>query len=395
MDKPRLNILLIEDNPDDARLVCDMLNNSGGCGTIVSKAERLSTALDMLGRQKFDIVLVDLGLPDSSGLESLQEIQKKAPMLPVVILTGFEDTETSSDALSIGAQDYLIKGEFNRKQLLRCIEFAINRKNAQSFLERAHDEVEYNFKRTSAELSVFNAELNAQMEQHTRTEEELLGYHKQLHDLAVHLQSIREEERANIAREIHDELGQIMTVLKMDLVWIGNRLRGDQKELRNKLGSDIELVENTIASVKRLCTELRPSILDSLGLEAALEWQCEEFEKRTGIGCKIDILTEKSVTDKNMKTALFRIFQEALTNVVRHSRASKIEALLTNMDDSIVLQACDNGRGITQEELEKANSFGLLGMRERVSPWNGRIEVTGTKGIGTTVSAIIPLNGQL
>lgn len=391
MNEHKLNILLIEDDPDDAFLITEMVHKSTGNETI-TRADRLSSALSLIHERHFDIALLDLGLPDSYALQSLQAIQAKAPTLPIIIFTGDSDEKTIADALSLGAQDYLVKGDFGPKLLERSIHYAVQRKQAQEALERAHDQLQLCVLERTSELTIANAELTAEIAERKITAEELIRSNEQMRELAAHLQTIREEERTNIAREIHDELGQIMTALKMDLFWISQRLQDNQLLLAEKIRGDIQLVENTIASVRRLCTELRPSLLDSLGLQAALEWQCEEFQKRTGIKCRLDVYAEESVTDEDMKTAIFRIFQEILTNIMRHAHASNVDSVLTMMDDSIVLRVCDNGIGISNEQMAKANSFGLLGMRERVSPWKGRVEIKGTKGLGTTVSAIIPIN---
>ncbi|HMK57185.1 MAG TPA: response regulator [Dissulfurispiraceae bacterium] len=385
-----LKVLVIEDNPADALLIEETLIDNESA-VVVRKADRLSTGLKAIDEDRFDVVLLDLGLPDTSGLDSLQTIQAREPDLPVIILTGNGDKETADEAIAIGAQDYLVKSEVDRKLLSRCIHYAITRKKSAVAFERSYSELEYELRKRDAEMSVFDIELKAEIEEKKLAEDELIKSHTQLRDLARNLQSLREEERTLIAREIHDELGQILSALKMDLVWIKNRLNGNQP-IMDKLQSDVDLIDRTIGSVKRIITELRPALLDSLGLEAALEWQCEEFQKRTGIKCNIVVTLKVPVTEPEMKTALFRIFQEVLTNVLRHAHASKVDAVLMNYDGATVLRVRDNGVGMNEEEMSKANSFGLLGMRERVYPWGGRIEIKSKKYVGTTITAVVPIS---
>jgi len=242
-------------------------------------------------------------------------------------------------------------------------------------------------RRAEEALKKSHADLEERVKERTK---ELADSQEQLRNLYSHLQSLREEERTNIAREIHDDLGQALTALKMDLSWIAGKLRGD-KGLKEKLNADVDQVDKTIQAVKRVCTELRPGILDHLGLAAALEWQAAEFQKRTGIRCKVVFDPEDPEVDPDLRTPLFRIFQEALTNILKHANATEVKASLRLTNSSIILEITDNGIGIRKEDISKPNSFGLLGMRERVYPWGGKVTVSGINNEGTTVEAIIPV----
>lgn len=210
--------------------------------------------------------------------------------------------------------------------------------------------------------------------------------------LACRLQYIREEERTRIAREIHDELGQRLTALKMDLSWLSRRLPQDQKSLFGKVDSMSGLIDETIHAVQRISTELRPSILDNLGLAAALEWQAREFQKRTGLICDFTIDPEDIIIDKDRSITLFRILQETLTNVARHAHAKRIKISLKKEDGMGVLEVRDNGKGITPEQISDPKSLGLIGMRERLRFWEGEINISGIRGKGTTVRVSIPLD---
>jgi PAS domain S-box-containing protein len=218
-----------------------------------------------------------------------------------------------------------------------------------------------------------------------RVEDELQASREQLRNLSTYLESVREQERTNIAREIHDELAQALTALKMDVSWLDHRLPSDHKSLLEKTQSMKDLVDTTIQTVKRISSELRPGILDDLGLIAAIEWQADEFHNRTGIVCHVTVDPHDIMVDQDRSTAIFRIFQETLTNVARHAQASKVTVSLKEKSGTLTLRVRDNGRGITEEQICAPQSFGLIGMQERVHPWGGKVNFKGIPGKGTTV----------
>jgi len=229
-----------------------------------------------------------------------------------------------------------------------------------------------------------------------RAEKQMRDSREQLRALAAYLQSVREEERARIAREVHDELGQTLTGLKMDLAWLEKRLAavGDTEDLRQweeKLRALPGQVDGIIGTVRKIATELRPPILDDLGLEAAIEWQIQEFEKRTGIPCRFHSSVKHVDLDPERATAVFRIFQETLTNVVRHAEATQVNIYLRQEDEKLILEVQDNGRGVTGRELSGTRSLGLLGMRERATMLDGEVNILGRQGKGTTVGLRIPV----
>ncbi len=228
--------------------------------------------------------------------------------------------------------------------------------------------------------------------EHRQAEKALRQSREQLRNLAVHLQSIREEERAAVAREIHDELGQALTALKMDLSWLEKSISKDKKFLSKKTKSMIELVDSTIEKVQRISSELRPGLLDDAGLSAALEWQAEEFQKRTEVICELSIGPKDIALSQEHSTALFRIFQESLTNIARHAEASRVEVSLTKKGSMLKLKVRDNGIGIRKEQVSAPESFGLIGIRERVRFLGGQIDIKGVRNKGTTMSVSIPLS---
>ena len=225
-----------------------------------------------------------------------------------------------------------------------------------------------------------------------RSEEELKQSQEQLRDLSAHIESMREAERTSIAREVHDELGQSLTAIKMELSWLNKRLPEEQEELTKKIREMSRLISTTIQTVKRISTKLRPGVLDDLGLMAAIEWQVQEFQERTRIKCEFSTNGDEINLDRDLATGVFRIFQEALTNVARHANASMVAVGLKVGDGQLVLQIKDDGKGITEKQIAHPKSLGLIGMRERARSLNGSTKIHGTSGKGTTVTVSIPLN---
>ena len=224
-----------------------------------------------------------------------------------------------------------------------------------------------------------------------RAEVQLEYSHDQLRHLSAYLQSLREKEKANMAREIHDSLGQALASTKIELSLLRKQLDGpddiDRHSFSEKLNEIIEGVDQTILTVKTLSTELRPGVLDKFGLAAAIEWQCAEFSRRMQIKCSAQVPEQELSLSNEISTALFRILQEALTNVAVHSKATAVELTLHVDDSRVTLTIADNGRGITDEEIQSPTSLGLLGMRERVEFLKGSFTVSGKPGKGTTITA--------
>jgi PAS domain S-box-containing protein len=218
--------------------------------------------------------------------------------------------------------------------------------------------------------------------------------HNRLRSFAERLQMIREEERAKIAREIHDDLGQALTALKMDISWVKNNPEIDEEQKTAKFDAMLDLTNSTIQTVKRIATELRPGILDDLGLMPAIEWQAAEFQNRFKIQCNVSINKSGIIIKDEVSIAVFRIFQETLTNIARHSGATKVDVNLNFYDNKLIMEITDNGVGIEQEQINSLKSLGLFGMRERVSILKGRMEIIGENQKGTKVRVLIPFSKE-
>ncbi|MGH7819717.1 MAG: ATP-binding protein, partial [Candidatus Binatia bacterium] len=224
-----------------------------------------------------------------------------------------------------------------------------------------------------------------------RMETELRRSREQLRSLTARLQQIREEERIRIARELHDEIGGFLTVLKLDLSSLGTDARSAAPAFARQLETISRRIVSAIGAVRRICSDLRPSLLDNIGLTAAIEEQVQEWKAKTGIRCTMSARIDDQNLDPDRATATFRILQEALTNVARHAGASAVNVGLWTEEGRLRLEIRDDGRGIAEETVTDSTSLGLLGMKERVFPFGGTVEIRGGAGGGTTVDVSIPL----
>ena len=223
------------------------------------------------------------------------------------------------------------------------------------------------------------------------TEQRLRASEENLRALAARLQLVREEERISIARDIHDELGQALTALKIDITTLARNAAAEGPEaIKERTGGICLQIDAIINSVRRISSGLRPEVLDEIGLAAAVEWEAREFQRRTGIRCVAHVSEGFVDPDEERSTALFRICQELLTNVARHAHATRVTVHLVEHEELLCLKVEDNGRGIQEQEFVSPRSLGFIGLRERVLAFGGSIDVKGQSGKGTTVSVAIP-----
>lgn len=221
-----------------------------------------------------------------------------------------------------------------------------------------------------------------------RKEAELCNKNKQLKRLSGHLQKVREDERKHLAREVHDELGQLASVVKMHIDWMRIRLPGKTEMVTQRIVHASSTAELMINSIRRIASDLRPLMLDDLGLIASLKWKCEEFTTENGLPCLFEGDIEETLLNERQKTELFRICQKALTNVIRHAKASNVTIVLKEVEDSILLKIRDNGIGFSVEE--RKNTLGLIGMEERAFSIGSLLHIESKKGIGTEIKVIVP-----
>lgn len=477
------DLLLVEDNPGDAEYVQDLLPDT------LQHVTCLKEAFKVLRSRAFDAVLLDLHLPDGSGVECVQGIREVASELPIVILTGMEDEDLALACITAGAQDYLPKFGLKSPGLRRSVSYAMARARESALARRADalqqhlaaivgasqdaivscDRVglvrswnpgaEQILGYTSAEAlhrpftEVLKApDENQRAEQEARLKEvlengkpvgplnvervrkngssvslsvllspvrdlhgeigsvsavcrditelmqrdqelrrknlELLERDRLMRALTVKLNAVREEERTRLSRSVHDDLGQLLTGLKMDLHYIGRRLP-PEGPLNTRIGEAYELIDQIIGTVQTIAIELRPTTLDALGLPAAIRDEARRFSRRFGapVTTHVDVAeTPGPLTS----TALFRILQELLTNIARHAQAGEIKVTLADEEDGWLLRVEDDGVGIEPGIEYHPNSLGLLGIRERAAALGGAVKLSQTTSGGTLAEVRIP-----
>jgi len=478
-------LLLIEDSPADEELIRLLLAEDYGEQGILS-ARTLGAGIETLRQSEVDVVILDLNLPDASGLKCVEGVRALGREVPIVILTGSDDGSLALDCLAAGADDYLSKHRLESEALRRATEYAkaraqmtharrrvvqlrerltalvqsssdailtldentrvtsVNpaaarlfgtstegavglslgelmgeidpadalhpvvleslsgREGAAQSITRLdpNGEPQYLELRWSSLEAERRAELGLSLRdvsetrrrelQRQRHAEALEVREKELEALNERLRAVREEERARLSREVHDELGQLLTGCKLDLRWVQRHLRDrPAEELGGRLDGLSGLLERAIGRVQEIALELRPSALDSLGIAAAIRDEARRFRDRSGIAVELYV-DDVSPTD-DAATTLFRVFQELLTNVARHAAASSIRVELTREEDAIVLVVADDGRGISATAMHGPSSLGLVGVRERVGSLGGRFTIRRAKmDRGTIATAYVP-----
>ncbi len=303
----------------------------------------------------------------------------------------------------------------NGGRIIGVIVFAVDiaeRVHAEAALQKIQAHLEDLVKERTDSLALANEALRAQIQERMKADDALKSAHadleqkvkdrtadleesrEQLRALADYQQFVREEERARIAREIHDELGQSLTGLKMDMAWLAKQLPQTKGSapLHDKAAAMINAITHTIEEVRQISSDLRPGVLDQLGLVAAIEWQAQDFHKRFGIACRFRPSGTDIVVDQERSTALFRMLQEALTNVARHADATQVSIMLEEQDGIIKMDITDNGRGFAEDPQTKGRALGLLGMKERALALGGSVRFEGMPGKGTTVKIVLPLH---
>lgn len=346
----KLTLLLLEDSNDDAELVLAELEMGGYAVEVEQVYTRQGMVAALARRQDWDLIISDHNMPGFSSIDALLILINSGLDIPLIIVSGTIGEEMAVEVMKAGAKDYVMKDNLSR--LGPAVKNAIE--SAQA-------------KRCA------------------------LDYQQRLRELGVHLESVREQERAAIARDIHDEIGGLLTALKMDVRWLARRNDGATGEITGKLDCMGEHLDRAIRCVRRIITDLRPSVLDDLGLFAALEWQLEEFRKRYGVDCRFRIDDGlKSCENCEHSITVFRIFQESLNNIAKHARATRVEVSAIRKEGALLLSVEDNGVGISEESKHKHGSYGLIGMNERAMAIGGEFRITAIEGGGTRLVLRIP-----
>ncbi|HPD33045.1 MAG TPA: histidine kinase [Bacteroidota bacterium] len=313
----------------------------------------------------------------------------------VIELTGYNEKELTQEIVYfdkiIADEDKEIFKYFHNSsgigQALKDIEYRIMTKGGKALWVNE----EFKFSRED-DNSIIIRGILTNIDRRREAENELKKSREQIEKLANHLEMVREEERKEFAREIHDEIGHSLTALKLDINLLLKKRFLREDVLEKKLNEMMVSIEQTIKTLQRISSQLRPSILDHFGLVAAIEWQAKEFQKQTGLRCKYLIPEDDIELSENKSIAIFRVFQEALTNIARHSKATRVDVSLEVINNNIELKVSDNGIGIKKEILDDPNSLGLLGMKERVNLIGGKISIGSVLNVGTTILINVPIN---
>jgi signal transduction histidine kinase len=400
MNRATVAILLVEDSLSDAALLQESLSQlpqSGSDGFQFTLAESWLEAAAHLQKQSFDVLLLDLSLPDSTGRETFVRARAAAPHLPIVVLTGVTDEGLGLAAVRHGIQDYLIKGQADGRQTARAIRYAIERKQAEAALKQAEaslqrerDQLEVRVRERTAELSEANRALQAEIIRRQRAQEA----HRQV---LRRLGAAEETERGRISRELHDRLGQDLTALKLGLQVVSKQGSGSPP-VRASIEKLVELTDSLMRDTHRLAWELRPAALDDFGLELALRRYADEWAVLSGLPVDFHShgMTARRLAPE-LETTLYRITREALTNVFRHAHARRVSVLLERRADHVSLIVEDDGEGFDGAATLAASAtqgkLGLLGMQERATLAGGSVVIESNPGAGTTVFIRIPLGG--
>ncbi|MGN6652299.1 PAS domain-containing protein [Trinickia sp.] len=476
-----IEVLLVEDSPTDALIIGEALIDISEFSHTLTHAESLAEALARAEGARFDVVLLDLGLPDGNGIDTFRRFRQVAPDTPVLVLTGLADISVGVVAIQEGAQDYVLKREIEAPLISRAIRYAIERNRALTALAaseerfqlavtgasaglwdwdprtdelylsphfreivghhedelpsqmRAHLEIihgddvervmralrahtqdrhpydiEYRVRTRAGEYRWIQSRAQAlwdasgtayrmvgwilDVTERRRADEALRQSTEELQRLSANIQHIREEEKTRIARELHDDLGQLLTALKIDMIHFEQAIEGTIDEsaagaLRNVYG----LIDQLVGSVRRIAADLRPVMLDDLGPIPAIDWFIHEFSARHGIAVNAHLDINEVAFNRDSGTEVFRMVQEGLTNIARHSGASEAEIEIARDEPFCLVKIRDNGRGALPDARRNRKSFGLLGMRERAARLGGELSVATAPGEGFALTVRLPL----
>ncbi|MBV9988956.1 MAG: response regulator [Chitinophagaceae bacterium] len=348
-----LKILMLEDSGDDAGLIQRELI-SQGLSIEVRTVDTRQEFEHELRSFKPDVILSDHSMPGFNSIQALHIHKEINPRIPFILVTGTVSEEFAVQALQDGADDYILKDKLTR--LPSAIQWAIEKHELADKKERA--------------------------------EKLLVEQNEELKTLAKHLKNVREDERKYISREIHDQLGQLASAIKIEVDWLNINLRDIEPNAKTRIKSVLSTVTIMIDTIRNIAMSLRPSIIEELGLNASLKWQCREFQRINKTKCDFEESLNEADVDEEVRIELFRICQECLTNVMRHARADRVVVSIADFGDRIGLRIADDGKGFDTNQ--KSTHLGLVGLRERALSVGGEMNIDSAPGKGTTITVFVP-----
>jgi signal transduction histidine kinase len=388
-----VKILLVEDNFADARLLSETLMEIAENKFELTHVQQLDEAMAKLAEYLFDAILLDLSLPDSQGLETLESILSAVPDLPIIVLTGLKDENTGIKAVRKGAQDYLVKGQASSYLLIRAINYSIERKRIQEELRKARDELEMRVRERTVKLEKAIEELRDEILLRIEAERKIRADQEQLRSLTAELVLAEERERHSVAMALHDSLGPILAFSKRELGTLQKSVSKTAADTLKSIGSNIS---QAIKQTRNLTFDLSPPALYTFGLETAVA----ELTERFGEDQKLKIIFEntdepKPLTD-HVKVLLYRSIREILINIVKHAEAKSVRLVLSKTYDKIKIVVEDDGKGFNVSDLDSrpggTKGFGLFSIRERLMHIGGSFNIQSGMGRGTTVTLLAPLD---
>ncbi|WP_084199897.1 ATP-binding response regulator [Noviherbaspirillum autotrophicum] len=380
-------VLLVNDDSASLLALSSLLVDRDGYEVIMARSGE--EALRHVLNHDFAVILLDVSMPSMDGFETAEAIHShpRSASVPIIFVTAhYADEMNRLKGYQKGAVDYLftpIIPQILQSKVAVFVELA--KKNMQLQYQK-HD------------LEKLNDELQAQrwldlqhINERKQAEEALRQSQNELRELASYQERVKEDERKRIAREIHDELGQNLLALRIDIAMLHARTASTHPKLNGKVHAVLDHIDATMKAMRSIINNLRPTVLD-LGLTAAIEWQVKEFQRRTGIACELELSDKELMVDDSRATALFRVLQESLNNVFRHARATKTKIEVYQTDNRLYMRVADNGVGIFPGCRRKANSFGLIGMKERISTLGGELDIDTAQDRGTALTVSIPVD---
>lgn len=352
----KIKILFLEDTNSDVELIKYELKKA----ELNYQEEIVETESDFISSLETfspDVIISDYSLPSFDGMSAFRLFKEKRMLIPFILITSNLSEQLALDCLNEGIDDFILKSSFGR--IPKAITNAIEKKNIEKEKEK---------------ISI-----------------ELIESQIQLRKLVNEIQVAREVERAHIAREIHDELGQELTALKMDIGWVIHKQNASNVVVLEKLNGMLSLCDGIIDSVRTLSSELRPAIIDDLGLIAALEWKCNDFEKKTNIPCQFISSVKERKFESNLSINSYRVLQESLTNITRHAKATSVRVFVRESETDICMEITDDGIGMATKEINNRKTLGILGMKERANLLGGVLNVVSSKDKGTHIILMLPL----